>query len=368
VQILSYAAQYELNKDIRISVNGLLDKDSISSGVANTFHFATQPVRLSLGHRSLNDTNFYFGNVGVNYTYKGFSLFGDLQQTQRYSQKRDETYVKVDEGEGDYVYDPITDTYIEKEGGDYVRRIFLLPDFSRVITRNFGVEVAYNRDLYDASGRFYYIDEENFRSHNEDIILHAALIPYEVSLQLRQDIRDDSRYILATNSRYERTVILSPSIHTLASRFEFQTTTDLIGEIEKEHRDTYRGEISYDIIERPVVRPKIGYTYSIMRSQYFTDLNIRQNAPKSGILIGFPLRSLRGKIETTAEFVYRLYNIDDIPFFFAANEPEGLSTILSALMTFGVGANTVFNLIYRVQFRPNETPDHNLRLQSRIRF
>lgn len=368
VQIINYAAQYELSRNINLSLNGQFDRDSTSSGLANTFHFNTQPVRLSLGHRSLNDTNFYFGSAGVNYTHKGFSIFSDLQQTQRYSQKRDETYIKVEEGEGDYVYDPLTATYIEKDGGDYIRRIFLLPDFSRVITRNFGVEIAYDRELYDGSGRFYYIDEDNFRSHSEDIILHAALLPYDLSLQLRQEKRDDSRYVLATNSRYERAVILSPSIHTLAGRFEFETMTDLIGENEKEHRDTYRGEISYDIIQRPVIRPKIGYTYSRMRSEYFSDLDIRQNAPKSGILFSFPLRKLRGKIETAAELIYRLYNVDDIPFFFAANEPEGLSTILSAMMSFGVGANTVFNLIYRVEFRPNERPNQNLRLQSRIRF
>ncbi|MDH4211716.1 MAG: hypothetical protein OEV79_09765 [candidate division WOR-3 bacterium] len=368
VQLVNYGTQYEITKDIAIGLNGLFDKDSTSSGLANTFNLNTQPFRLSLGHRSLNDTTFYFGNAGINYTYRGFSLFSDLQQTQRYSQKRDETYIKVDEGEGDYVYDPVTDTYIEKEGGDYVRRIFLLPDFTRVITRNFGVEVAYNREFYDANGRFYYIDEENFRSHSEDIILHLALTSYDISLQLRQDIQDDSRYVLATNSSYERAVILSPSINAAAGRFEFQTTTDLIGENEKEHRNTYRGEISYDVIQRPLVRPKAGYTYSTMRSQYFSELDVRQHAPKSGLLLSFPLRRLRGKFETTAEFVYRLYNMGDIPFFFAANEPEGLTTILSALASFGVGANTVFNLIYRVEFRPGERPNQNLRLQSRIRF
>lgn len=368
VQIVNYGTQYDFNKDITISINGLFDKDSINSGIANTFNFTTPPIRLSLGHRSLNDTTFYFGNIGINYTYRGISLLGDLQQSQRYSQMRDETFIKVDEGEGDYVYDPVTNTYIEKEGGDYIKKIFLLPDYTRVITRNFGAEVAYNSKFYDASGRFYYMDEENFRSHREDVLLHLSMENYDVSLQLRQDIRDDARYVLATNSSYERGLILSPSVSALAGRFEFQTLTDLIGGNEKEHRNTYRAEISYDVIQRPLVRPKAGYAYSTMRSQYFTELDIRQHAPKFGLLVSFPLRALRGKIETGAEFVYRLYNIDDIPFFFTANEPKGLTTVLNMLTSFGVGANTIFNLIYRIEFRPDERFKQNLRLQSRIRF
>jgi len=368
VQIVTYGTQYAIGKNIGIGINGNYDRDSLSSGIMNKINFNTSPVTLTLGHRSLNDTTFYFGNAAIRYSHKGLSLFGDLQQTQRYSQKRDEAYVKVDAGRGDYVYDPVTNTYIKKEGGDYVRKVFLLPDFTRVITRNYGFEIGYSRTSFDANGRFYYIDEKDFRSHSEDFMLSFDVARYDVALNLRQNIQEDARYALATNSITERSATLTPSILAFAGRFEIQTTTEKIGDSEKERRYSYRGEVSYDIVERPIVRPKAGYTYSTIRSQYFAELDIRQHAPKSGILFSFPFKSIRGKVETSVEFVYRLYNIEEIPFFFAANEPQGLTTILTALTSFGVGANTVFNLIYRIEFGPDEKPNQNFRLQSRIRF
>jgi hypothetical protein len=316
----------------------------------------------------VNDTTFYFGNAGIRYSHKGLSLFGDLQQTQRYSQKRDEAYIKVDEGKGDYVYDPVTNTYIRKENGDYIRKVFLLPDFTRVITRNYGLELGYTRGSFDANGRFYYVDEKDFRSHSEDLLLNVNVARYDVTLNLRQEIQEDARYALGTNSISERTAALVPSIYAFAGRFEILNTIEKVGEYEKERRYTYRGEVSYDVIEQPIVRPKAGYAYSTIRSQYFAALDIKQNAPKAGILISIPFKRIRGKIETTAEFIYRQYNIEEIPFFFTANEPAGLTTILGAVTSFGVGANTVFSLIYRVEFRPDEEPNQNFRLQSRIRF
>ncbi len=368
VQILNYGAQYSLKKDIVLGLTGTYDRDTIATGISNALSLNTPVTVLSAGRRSVGDTTFLFGNATVNFNYKGFSLNGDLQQSQRYSQKRDEAYIKVDEGKGDYVYDPVTNTYIKKEGGDYIRKIYLLPDFTRVITRNFGVDIGYTRSFYDVSGRFYYIDEEDFRSHREDLTLNYRETGYDVILNVRQNSEEDARYTLAPTFAQERAVTLIPTVGPLAGRFEIQLITDRFAEQERERRNTYRGELSYDVIERPIVRPKIGYAHSRIYSEYFADLEITQHAPKTGVLFSFPLRAIKGKIETTADLVYRIYNIEDIPFFFSATEPQGLTTTLGAFVSFGVGANTLFSLIYRVEFRPDEGPDQNLRLQSRIRF
>ena len=368
VRIANYGAQYNFNKDVSLGTNGGYDRDTLSTGITNTVNLTTPILSFSIGHRSLNDTTFLFGNATINYTNRGFAFYGDLQQSQRYSQKRDEAFEKVDEGKGDYVYDPVTNTYIKKENGDYIRKVYLLPDFTRVITRNFGIEIGYARPAYDARGRFYYIDEKDFRSHSEDVAFNFRLARSDIGLNFRQNIQDDARYALAANSLSEREMTLVPSIDAFSGRFEVQASSERIGESERERRTKYRGEMSYDIIERPIVRPKVGYTYSRIFSQYFSELNIRQHAPKTGLLFSLPLKSIKGKIETTAEFVYRLYNIEDVPFFFAANEPPGLTTTLGVFTSFGVGANTIFNLIYRIEFRPNENPNQNLRLQSRIRF
>jgi hypothetical protein len=368
VQILNYGAQYAFNKNVSLGFTGTYDRDTIASGISNTLNLTTPVLLLSAGHRSISDTTFLFGSAAVNYLHKGLSLSGDLQQSQRYSQKRDEAYVQVDDGKGDYVYDPITGTYIKKEGGDFVRRVYLLPDFTRVITRNFGVDVGYTSPTYYVSGRFYYLDEKDLLSHREDIIFNLSVPAYEITLNLGQDFQDDARYALARNTVLERTASLVPSTGALTGRLEFRLMSDRIGEQERERRTTYQGEISYDVLERPIIRPKAGYGNSRIYSEYFAELDIRQHAPKVGMLFSLPLRAIKGKVETSAELVYRIYNIDDIPFFFAATEPDGLTTTLQAFAGFGVGANTVFNLIYRVQFRPDDEVNQNLRLQSRIRF
>jgi hypothetical protein len=368
VQILNYGTQYAFSKDVSLGLTGAYDRDTLATGISNTLNLTTPTLVLSAGHRSVSDTTFLFGNATVSYTYKGLSLNGDLQQSQRYSQKRDEAYIKVDEGKGDYVYDPITNTYIKKEGGDYIRKIYLLPDFTRVITRNFGIDIGYAKSFYDMNGRFYYIDEKDFRSHSEDLAFNLRASRYDITLNLGQSFQDDARYALARNSTLHRTATLVPSIGAFTGRFELQLISDKIGEDERERRNTYRGEVSYDVLNRPIIRPKVGYTHSLIYSGYFAELDIRQYAPKTGLLFSLPLKTIKGKIETTVELVYRLYNIEDIPFFFTANEPKGLTTTLGAFVSFGVGANTVFSLIYRIEFRPDENPNQNLRLQSRIRF
>jgi hypothetical protein len=146
-RILNYGIQYAVSKNIGLGLVGAYDRDTLTAGVSNTVNLTTPILALSAGHRSISDTTFLFGNATVNYTHKGFSLNGDLQQSQRYSQKRDEAFLKVEDGTGDYVYDPITNSYVKKEGGDYLRKTYLLPDFTRVITRNFGVDIGYTRSV-----------------------------------------------------------------------------------------------------------------------------------------------------------------------------------------------------------------------------
>lgn len=368
VQIVRYGTDIAVTKGISAGIRGTVDRDTMSSGMMNTFNLNTSGLSLSLGHRSLNDTTFFFGNAALRYSGHGLSLFADVQQTQRYSQKRDETYVRVGEGQGDYVYDPATGTYIRKEGGDYVRKVFLLPEFTRVITRNYAAEAGYAGGFYSLSGRLYYVDEEEYRSHSEDAVVNFNAADYDITLLLRQNFQEDRRYALAGVSTRERSAALLPSVNAFSGRVEIQTSVDQTGGIERERKNTYRAEASYEILSRPVVRPRAGYAYSIIGSGYFDDLDIRQHTPGTGILLGIPVKRIQGKVETTADFVYRRYNTDEIPYLFTANEPEGLTTILGAFMSFGVGANTVFSMIYRVEFRPDEKPNQNMRLQSRIRF
>jgi hypothetical protein len=368
VQLISYNTQYYITKKSNIGLKGSYDKDSVSSGITTIAYLGTTPLSVSLGHRWLNDTTFLFGNAIIDLTYRGASLHADLQQSQRYSQKRDETYTKVDEGEGDYVYDPITNTYIKKDGGDYVRKVFLLPDFARVVSRNFNIEAGYTKSLFDLRGRFYYTNETDLLIHGEDITTNLGDSRYNAVITFRQNVVEDARYALYATSSHERLFFCIPSIDVLSARLEIRTRSEKEGQYERERRTTYGGELLYDLVAKPLLRPTVGYSYHKIYSQYFSDLDVRLQAPKIGLLLRIPLLKNRGKIEITTETVYRQYNIDAVPFFFAANEPQGLSNTLGVFTGISVSTSTVFNVIYRVEFRPDEDPNQNLRLQSRIRF
>ncbi len=368
VQLLNYNTRYSFTKKSNIGLKGSYEEDTSFSGITTVAYVNTIPISLSLGHRRLNDTTLLFGNATLDFVYKNASLRADLEQSQRYSQKRDETYIKVEDGEGDYVYDPITNTYINKEGGDYIRKVFLLPDFTRVVSRHFNIEAGYNVSILDLNGRFQYTDEKDLLIHAEDITATFGDEQYNVLVTMRQSISEDARYALYTSSRQERLLLCSPSADRAAARIEVRARSDKESDYERETRRTYSGDLFYDVIEKPLLRPKVGYSYHRIFSDYFAELDVRQHAPRLGLLLRIPLMKNRGKVELTAESIYREYNIEDVPYFFSATEPAGLTNTFGLFTGISVGANTMFNIIYRVEFRPDEDPNQNLRLQSRIRF
>jgi uncharacterized membrane protein len=104
-----------------------------------------------------------------------------------------------------------------------------------------------------------------------------------------------------------------------------------------------------------------------MFSEYFEDLVIQLRAPKTSLLIGIPIKN-KGRIEVIGELVYRIYNIEEVPYFFSATEPPGLTKTLRLMASAGFGFNTVLSLIYQIEFPPEEEFKHNLRFQTRIRF
>ncbi|UCG91136.1 MAG: hypothetical protein JSV97_08600 [candidate division WOR-3 bacterium] len=365
--LFNYGIQYFVAKNIAVGVSGSYNKDTTNRGITTVFDLSTPPLSLSLGHRLYNDTTFLYGNAIMNVRYKDLTLTGNLQQSQRYSQKRDEAYVEVEEGKGNYVYDPVTGTYIEKEGGNYVRKIFLLQDFTRVITRNYTIEAGYATTLFDFRGRFSYIDEEDFLANSGDIFLSVGDDLYELEFNVRQDIVEDERYALVATSDRERLFSMVPSYRTATGRFEIKERVEKYGEWERERRNSISGEIGYDLLSRPLVRPKIGYGYSTIFSQYFEELDIRLRTPRTSLLFELPVKK-KGRLTLIGELIYRMYNIEDVPYFFSATEPPGLTKILNVTASVGLGVNTILSLIYRVEFPPEEKINQNVRFQTRIRF
>jgi len=365
--LFNYGFQYFMTKTSRVGVSGSYDKDTSNTGITTICELNTPPFMLSLGHRLYNDTIFLFGDLRLNVHYRGISLSGDLQQSQRYSQKRDETYIKVEEGKGNYVYDPVTNTYIEKEGGDYIKKSFLLQDFERIVSRSYSIETRYTKSIFDVNGRFYYVDERNFSSNSNDVSFALGNGDYEYEISLRQDITEDARYLLYSTWTRERFLSFLPSYRRFSGRIDINETVEKYNDLIREKRNAYGGNISYRIFLEPLIRPLVGYSYSRIFSDYFEDMNLVLHTLKTDLLFGFPIKK-KGRAESDIELVYRKYNTEEIPYFFTAAEPSGLTRIFRTTISFGISDKTVFSLIYKLEFPPEEDYRQTLRFQTKIIF
>ncbi|KPK73452.1 hypothetical protein AMJ87_01735 [candidate division WOR_3 bacterium SM23_60] len=365
--LLRYGTQYTVSKNTAVGISGSYDKDTTSRGITTVFALSTEPLKLNLGHRSYNDTTFLFGDATANLRLANVSLVGNLQHSQRYSQKRDEVYIGVEEGEGNYVFDSTTNTYIEKEGGDYKREIFLLQEFDRVVTRTYSFEARYTQSILDALGRFSYIDEKNFTSYTNDLALSLGQRDYSILIDVMNDYVQDARYAIATEMREQRRLTITPTYQRLSGRGEVMETINRNDNFVNEKKNSYTGELSYRILLRPLLRPRLSYTYTTLYSDFYDNLNTRLHKPQIALLFGFPLYN-RGRLETTGSLIYRSYNVEMVPFLFTANEPAGLSKRLNVTGSLALGTNTVFSLIYRIEFPPDNDYHQNLRFQTKIRF
>ncbi|MGB3342043.1 MAG: hypothetical protein WBB37_11240 [bacterium] len=362
-----YNLQYWIKGNNRIGIAGNYDRDSINRGITTKFHVNTLPLSLSIGHRLYNDTTFLFGNVIVNVQHKYGAIIGNIEQTQRYSQKRDENYIKVDEGAGNYVLDSLTGVYVEKEGGDYIRKVYLLQDFERVINRNYSIEATYRQSILDMIGRFYYTEESDFKSNFGELLIAISKTPYELELDIQQDLINDGRYALYEITNRERVLSVAPSYKSLSGRVEVKEVIERHNVFISETRYSYGGKIAWRILQNPVIRPEFGYTYNEIFSSYFSSSDIVLYEPRTSLLIGLPFKT-KGRIELTGELIYRDYNLDDVPYFFAAAEPPGLTKIMTTTASFGYSKNTVLSFIYRIDFSPDNEFRQNLRFQTKIRF
>ncbi len=365
--LLDYSIKYAMTENTTFGISGSYDKDTTNRGITTVLELSTSPLSLSLGRRLYNDTTFLFGDAMINIRYKGASLLGNLQQSQRYSQKRDETYIKVEEGKGNYVYDPVTATYIEKEGGDYIKKTFLLYEFERVVSKTYSIEAGYTKSIFEVNGRFHYVDEKDFTSNTDDLMFSMSNEEYDVEFNFSRDIVEDARYALYKSSSSDRLFSFKPSYKGLSVCAEIEERLEKSGELVREKRNSSGGEIAYRVISKPLLRPLVGYSYSKIFSNYFEGLDIRLHTPKTSLLFGVPLKT-KGRIEFTGELVYRIYNVEEIPYFFTATEPSGLTKLFYATASLGVGDNTIFSLIYKLESPPEQKLSHNLRLQTKIRF
>ncbi len=358
---------YLFQKDKSIVISGNYERSKNGRAVLTKLDFSTKPLSASLGTRFFNDTTFIFLNTGLNIYYKNFRLSGELEQSQRYTQKKDEIYVKVPSGTGDYVYDPITQTYIPKEKGDYIKQTVLLQEFQRVKSRRYNLEPDFSYGIFDTKARLFYLDEENYTNRREEIFVNLTTDEKHLEINFQEAFSKDGRYALEPLFQSQYRFSLNPGYKKFYNYYSLEYRSEKWHTFLREERTEYGLAMDLEVIENPQVKPFAGYKYSKIFSEFFPDLIFLLQTPSAGLLLGRPIKD-QGRIELTGELIYHKYNVEDVPYLFSANEPPGLTKIFNLSGSLGIGNNTTFSLIYRIQFPPGESPMQNLKFQTRIKF
>ncbi len=367
-QFINYNLTYSFNKDYGIGLNGNIERDTTRTGITTSFNLKTTFLKLLLGQRKYADTTYYFGNCNFNLQYKNFNIYGSMNQSQRYSQKRDEAFIRVGKGKGNYTYDPLTGSYIEKDGGEYVKKIILLPQFDRVITKNYAVEPAYSFDQLDITARFNYLDQKLFQKILGEMTISLSDDIYDIELNLYQENSNDARYALSSIENDERHIEFSPSYKRFMGSASYLRNSEKYGARIKEERTVYESALGYNLIEKPLIRPRPGYRQSRLLSDFFNNIPLYQYAPYIDFLIEIPIKKEQGRLSFDTELLYRIYSQKDVPYFYTASEPAGFTKSLKVTFNLGLGNNTAINVVYTAILPSREGLNQNLRFQTMIKF
>jgi len=362
----TYDFRYPLRGEWQLGLSGDYERRE-QAGITTRVDLITLPLDLSLGRRFYNDTTYLFGNADIRVNYRGWALTGTAQQSQVYAQLRDELFDRVPSGTGNYDYDSVTNTYRPKEGGDYVKRVILLKDFERVTNRNYGLDLGYSRSAFSGRGGFSYLDQKLFLNHIENLSLSLNPGKYGLELNAGQKYNRDSRYALAAIVTEDKSLALQPSLRKLYLLLQARSQTEKWADFARENRSQYTGDFFFDVGVRPYFQPRTGYGYQKIFSGYFPGLDLRLQTPKVGLRVGYPFPG-KGRIEASAELVYRLFNVANVPYFFAVVDPPGWTKSLGLNAGWAAAENTTLNLNYRIEFPPTGSPVQNLKFSTRIKF
>ncbi|OGC43120.1 hypothetical protein A2Y85_03575 [candidate division WOR-3 bacterium RBG_13_43_14] len=358
---------YNLSDHDHLGIITSYDADDGNRGFTTSMEWISRPLSVRLGQRWYNDTSYIFGNTSFRFYRNGWTANGNVEQSQRYWQKKDEQYIKVQSGQGNYVYDPVTGTYLEKPGGDYIRKLVFLPEYEKITARNLAIEGGYSSSIFELLTRVRYIDEINFKSINTQLINSIALDDIDIEIDISQEINDDRRYALAGIWTQYRSLAFAPYFQRLILHFDANDKIEKQNEFTKEKRTEFGGSIAYRIGDIITCQPLAGYYYNTFYSEFFPDLNIIMQKPVLSLLIAVPFIK-KGRAEIIGDLNYRFFNIDSVPYFYTANEPSGLEKIITVNLSLNAGSNTLLSTNYRLDMPPDNNIRHNFKLQARIDF
>ncbi len=360
-------AGYGFTKHSMLGVDLGYDEVDGNQGYTSSLEWISRTISTRVGHRWYNDTSSVFGNVSLRFYRGGWTFNSNIEQTQRYWQKKDEQYVKVQSGQGNYVYDPVTATYLDKPGGDYIKKIVFLPEYEKISARNIAFEGGYSRSVFELQTRLRYIDELNFKSINTQLINSIAVSDVDIEIDVLQEISDDQRYALEGIRTQYRSLSVAPYYRRSILHFSLNDKIEKLNEFTKDKKTEIGGNAAYRIGDKITYQPRAGYNYSIFYSDFFPDMNIIMHKPILSLMITAPILK-KGRAEVTADLNYRFFNIDSVPYFYTANEPTGLEKIITLNLSFNTGSNTLLSANYRIYISPDNIVRHNFRLQTRIDF
>jgi hypothetical protein len=219
----------------------------------------------------------------------------------------------------------------------------------------------------DLKVRLFYLDETNFTNRKEEANLNFDKDDKHLEINFQDEFSKDARYALEPTSRYQYNFSINPGYKKLYNYYSLNYRNEKWSAFLREERMDYGIAIDLEIIEQPQVKPYTGYKYSEIFSDFFPGSVFTLQRPSIGLLLGQSLKK-QGRIELNSELLYHKYNVEEVPYLLSANEPPGLTKIFTLSSSLGVGNNTIFSLVYLVQFSPEEKPIHNLKFQTRIKF
>uniref|UniRef100_A0A7V3RHP6 Uncharacterized protein n=1 Tax=candidate division WOR-3 bacterium TaxID=2052148 RepID=A0A7V3RHP6_UNCW3 len=362
-----YNFNYRFREDRSIGLSGNYERNILCRAMLTKFDLLIRQLNLSTGFRLFNDTTLIFVNANSNFYYKGFGLNFQLEQSQKYAQKKDEAYIHVAPGTGNYVYDPITGVYIPKENGDYIKQTVLLKEFQRVLSKNYFIESSFTYGLFDLRGRFFYLDEEQFIERKQEANFNITNNDAHFEIILQEEFSKDKRYALEPIEMHQYHFSFNPEYKNFYNYNIIDYSREFWGGFLKLKRDDYGSSVALQVIEQPQAKPILSYKYSRLFSDFYPDLILILQTPSAGLTLSSAIRG-QGRIELTGELIYRKYNVEDIPYLYSANEPPGFSEVINFTSSLGIGNNTIFSFIYRIQLFAEGEPIQNLRFQTRIKF
>jgi hypothetical protein len=374
--------------------SGIMAPDESGGIVEASAHWRREGlfrVQARAGHQhadyvaeSRQDWNQLFGNVAATFTpLTGVRLQGDLSQTNRRVQLRDELFRYVGPGQGDYSRDSVTGRYYFDPDGDYQRLVVATGEFStareRTVTTS-GQVSSLRPVLID--GSFSLTDAatdssllQRLTGHNVRATIRALEPLLTVSLGATGS-RSLDRTLASTGRGSFRDLYyieaLTDRVPSLDLRARFEVTgaeREYAAGILDYAEDAWKAEIEpvitgkvgleiqgsfeYSWIEEPASYPSLG-RFALVTSQ-------------AGLVRNWSLgRDTR--VRTSAGIIHRTSTVADLPYDIELTRPVGWTPSAAAELTHLFSTILTASLRYRFEDRPDRSVSHELAGEVRAYF